>query len=249
MRASTAFRRGSIQGFTLIEMLVVIAVIAVLAGVLLPVLTQAKAKARIAVAKAEMRTLQLAIYSYKSAYGVWPGSTMVYQSAAQNVDCNDFTYGTTWPNGALLKTGYPTIVSYYNSTSPSYQTCNAELVALLKSSNTVATPQLQALSAAGNPQGMDLLTVRSARAEGSPGLGPDGVFRDPWGNPYIITLDLDYNESCIDGFYGQLRKRSGLSAAIKADILIWSFGPDGKVNPNSVIGVNGGENKDNIVSW
>ena len=27
-----------------------------------------------------------------------------------------------------------------------------------------------------------------------PGVGPDLVYRDPWGNPYIITMDLNYDE-------------------------------------------------------
>ena len=35
----------------------------------------------------------------------------------------------------------------------------------------------------------------------SPGVGSDGVYRDPWGNPYIITLDLNFDEKARDAFY------------------------------------------------
>ena len=35
----------------------------------------------------------------------------------------------------------------------------------------------------------------------SPGVGPDGVYRDPWGNPYIITIDLNYDDKARDAFY------------------------------------------------
>jgi hypothetical protein len=35
----------------------------------------------------------------------------------------------------------------------------------------------------------------------SPGVGTDLVYRDPWGNPYIITMDLNYDEMCKDAFY------------------------------------------------
>jgi len=35
----------------------------------------------------------------------------------------------------------------------------------------------------------------------SPGVGTDGVFRDPWGNPYIVTLDLSYDNKCRDALY------------------------------------------------
>jgi hypothetical protein len=35
----------------------------------------------------------------------------------------------------------------------------------------------------------------------APGVGPDGVYRDPWGEPYIISLDLSYDEKCLDAVY------------------------------------------------
>ena len=35
----------------------------------------------------------------------------------------------------------------------------------------------------------------------TPGVGPDGVYRDPWGNPYIITVDLNYDDKARDAFY------------------------------------------------
>jgi hypothetical protein len=34
-----------------------------------------------------------------------------------------------------------------------------------------------------------------------PGVGTDLVYRDPWGNPYIITLDLNYDEKARDACY------------------------------------------------
>ena len=34
-----------------------------------------------------------------------------------------------------------------------------------------------------------------------PGVGNDLVYRDPWGNPYIISMDLNYDDKCQDSFY------------------------------------------------
>ena len=58
--------------FTLIELLVVIAVIAILAGMLLPAIGKAKEKAKVAKARAEIKTLEMAIKQYETTYGYMP---------------------------------------------------------------------------------------------------------------------------------------------------------------------------------
>ncbi len=61
------------RGFTLIELLVVIAIIAILAAILFPVFARARAKAREAQCKANLKQLGLAFEMYASDYdGFYP---------------------------------------------------------------------------------------------------------------------------------------------------------------------------------
>ncbi|MBQ4481076.1 MAG: prepilin-type N-terminal cleavage/methylation domain-containing protein [Victivallales bacterium] len=60
------------RAFTLVELLATIAIIAILAGILLPVTNGAIKKAQAAKAKAEITTLVNAIRQYESQYGVLP---------------------------------------------------------------------------------------------------------------------------------------------------------------------------------
>jgi hypothetical protein len=120
-----------------------------------------------------------------------------------------------------------------------------------------------------NPQHNSFLNAKLVSDTKSPGIGSDGVYRDPWGNPYIITLDLNYDQRARDSFYS--------SAAISADpassgspgggldglvpkvvggstfyecvspVMVWSAGPDKMIDPT--VPANKGANKDNILSW
>lgn len=60
------------KNFTLIEMLIVIAIIAILITLLMPVITKMSRRAKETKAKAEMQSITTAIKSYESTYGVLP---------------------------------------------------------------------------------------------------------------------------------------------------------------------------------
>ncbi len=68
------------KGFTIIELLIVIAVIAILVGIALPRFKGMRDEGNIAKAKGELRSLQTAVESYRIHYGAYPATGATWQT-------------------------------------------------------------------------------------------------------------------------------------------------------------------------
>lgn len=65
------------RAFTLIELLIVVAIIAILAGIAVPNFLEAQTRSKVARVKADQRTLATALESYRVDYNRYPSSTLV----------------------------------------------------------------------------------------------------------------------------------------------------------------------------
>ena len=72
------------DGFTLIELLVVVGVIALLAALFLPTMTKAKASAKSAACKSNLRQLGLALNMYVIDHDKYPGNAAIYAGPVSN---------------------------------------------------------------------------------------------------------------------------------------------------------------------
>lgn len=84
------------RGFTLIELLIVIAIILILIAIALPNFLEAQIRARVTKAKGEIRTLGIAMESYRLDWKIYPGRSLpYYQKVGLTRDQVGFTWLTT----------------------------------------------------------------------------------------------------------------------------------------------------------
>jgi prepilin-type N-terminal cleavage/methylation domain-containing protein len=282
------FRR---RAFTLVELLVVIAIIAILAALLLPALQGVKKRAQIKQAQIEMQQIASAIHKYESDYGRYPVSSDPKGSPMKDAVARgeDFTYGTKGlqcvsPSGALNppdkgfstpNAGLQPISAPGSGTDFPYQTNNAELMAVLMDLEFFGNGyQTINKGHVKNPNQNKYLNAKVVTTTLQPGVGPDGVYRDPWGNPYIITIDLNNDDKARDAFFrdpmvsadandpklglnGLLIKLDDKGMPVSIDgksvfeantsVMVWSAGPDRLIDPKDK--AKAGANKDNVMTW
>lgn len=211
-------------GFTLVELLTVIAIIAILMGILFPTIGAAIENAKKTQAKNDELQLVNAIKAYYTEYGRYPIDPAT--------SAGDVTYG-----------------SATNATANANQ--NDLMNVLRYPYKPTDTPPTIVTTL--NPRKINFLEVREAKNVGKAGKEREGIggagagftdmWLDPWGNVYAIKMDGDYDNSLTNP-YGT-GKNAG-AANLSLGVIVWTYGRDSKAG---VRGSGDVKNADDVLSW
>ena len=221
------------RGFTLVEMLVVIAIIAVLAAILIPTVARAKTKAKVATVRVQMTELDGAIKSYNNDYERYP---------MPKSDPN---------NPQVFKPNPWGDASFHGGFGLGHD--NAKVIEILTGKNLTRNPKKNTYLEPKESE-TDAATMADKRMGG---LSTEGRYFDPFGNEYVISMDKNRDGFCADNWYGNiggpgvgLQKKNINNTGVnvlKGSVMIWTAGPDGFASDSK--GAMDGVNADNILHW
>jgi len=223
---------------TLIEFVVVVVVIGILVAMILP-MSGGHRHPGMKVTQIDMKNLQAAIASYETAYSRLP--------IADSDTNSDVTFGINSTD----------ISGFQKIPATRFIASNSDLMIVLLDIDRGVNAGHKL-----NPQKTVFIEPKRVNDTKSPGVSTvDDQLRDPWGNPYIITLDSNHDNECRDAVYANaavsqqsgsvgyssLSSTNGTSFELNGDVMIWSRGPDGKASATDK--ADAGVNKDNVLSW
>ena len=234
MNSRNSLPKNRIAAFTLIELLTVIAIIAILMGLLFPVLSSAKNSARRQAAAVGIRNIVAACKSYQTDYGKFP--PVPAPALVGNVNTGGYyAYGE---HDALIQAG------------------NEQLFYVLRAMPLGPNGSTHAL----NKRQVRYFEMGKAKEPKTPRdgftdfgdsegfTGTKGQLLDPWGKQYCIILDAaDAGTIDMSNIYKDLKEPLRQSAAA------FSLGIDGLLGGKDYRGnfrkAGSTDAPDDIVSW
>lgn len=218
------------QTFTLVELLVVIGIIAILAGLVIPAVIRAQQQGRITQAKSDMANILLALKGVESTYNRMVNGNSFGGNAASTAITDCIRLGGSDASDA-------SDASDTAAENQAYDSFIAELTVpqMLTSALNINKRKIKFLDP--NPKFNPNLAYN--HADNLPYL-----WRDPWGKRYIIIINTALND--------EIPNPADTSQSLAARAVVYSRGPNGANNDARNILYNVGNPEptdDDIASW
>lgn len=209
--------------FTIVEMLTVIAIIAILAGITIPVVSIARNRGMVSRAESEVAAIVTALKQMDAEYG----KVLSKDNKIAEVE-------------VTVSSGKATLSK---DNVAAYDAMIAELSA----------PKSETFAKAANPVKLSVNRKKRVFLEPQKGFDPakeytdqtDLLYRDPWNNPYKIIINVKRDD--------KLEVYASPKKTIVGNYAVYSFGPngvdDGGCNSSKAICGNDDCSHDDIASW
>ncbi len=233
--------------FTLIELLVVISIIAVLAGLLLPVVNTVMKNARKTSCKVTENQIVAAVNSYQTEYSQYP---------IPSTATGDFTYGVASNGNATNHNGdlfnVLRALNTLDGTSPT-GTLNSRRIVYFEAKN---------VKNATAPKDGFVLAADSKGTLNVPFKPGDLI--DPFGNMYCVRIDGNYSNALVNPYAdagkdatdtpdttGSGTSDSQAKRLIRTGAVAYSVGDDGQMGDKGTVGAEpySPTPGDDVVSW
>ncbi len=187
------FRPSSVRAFTLLELLVVISIIAVLAGILLPVGSGVLDRAKKVSAKVTMTNAITAIKAYQTEYGQYPVEPVDTSGGGTPQDVTFDTGTSTVASGKGGRNGYlfDVLRALNNPTGGSASGGTAAYKAL--NSRKIVYFESKDVKNVSDPRDGFIPTTTAGGTAVKAGFSA-GDLVDPWGNLFCFRIDSNYTD-------------------------------------------------------
>lgn len=216
------------QTFTLVELLVVIGIIAILAGLVIPAVIKAQMQGRITQAKSDMATILLALKGVESTYNKMVNGDSSFDGKTAKTD-------SAFPNCIILGGGNDTSVDAYDC-----------FIAELSVPNQVSNPNINKRKMKfldPSPKFDPSIDYNATSDEAKENR--KHLWRDPWGNRYVIIINTQLTD--------EIPNPADTNKSLAAKAIVYSYGPNGEDNNAKNILYDVGSSLDatcdDIASW